>query len=296
MLFTYTRLASLKRTVDSLKACFLASDSELIVFSDGAKGDKDRESVLQVRQYLKSLNGFKNVKLVFSETNKGLANSIIHGVTEVLTTYEAAIVLEDDLIFSSNFLCFMNQGLSTYIDCERVVAISGYSIPVKLPRGYTYDSYFTQRTSSWGWATWKTRWEKVDWTLSDYGEFINNRERVARFNAIGSDLSQMLKKQKHGKIDSWAIRWCFHQFKHDLYTAFPIVSKVLNLGFGEEATHTKNAHGRFDTVLDISGKKTFNYEEEMQLHQIFIDQLRAKYSLYTRAFYKIKGVLSNEKK
>lgn len=286
----------MKRTVDSLKLCLHSSDSELIVFSDGPKGALDKDHVCQVRDYLKTINGFKSIKLIFSETNKGLANSIIEGVTEVLKSYEAAIILEDDLVFSTNFLCFMNQGLATYTDNEKVVAISGYTIPVKLPKGFFYDSYFTQRTSSWGWATWKTRWEKVDWSLSNYKQFSENKKKVAEFNAIGSDLAKMLSRQKQGKIDSWAIRWCFHQFQNDLYTAFPIISKVLNLGFNGEATHTRSGQGRFDTILDSSQKIRFEYEKEVQLHQKFVNQLRAKYSLYTRAYYKIKGMLSYGKK
>ncbi len=36
---------------------------------------------------------------------------------------------------------------------------------------------------------------------------------VEKFNLGGEDLSRMLKNQKAGKIDSWAIIWTYSHFK-----------------------------------------------------------------------------------
>jgi GT2 family glycosyltransferase len=69
------------------------------------------------------------VTITESELNKGLARSVIHGVSEVLTKYDRVIVLEDDLITSSNFLEFMNTSLNHYNNISEVISISGYSFP-----------------------------------------------------------------------------------------------------------------------------------------------------------------------
>ena len=62
----------------------------------------------------------------FSEVNKGLAKSIISGVSEILDKYGKAIVVEDDLYTSRSFLRFMNDMLNKYELDERVMQVSGY--------------------------------------------------------------------------------------------------------------------------------------------------------------------------
>jgi len=103
IIFAYKRVDTLKQTIDSLKKCIHADESEVIIFSDGASGQSDFQQVDEVRKYLKELNGFKSLKINYSDTHKQLANSIISGVTEVFNQYEQVIVLEDDLIASVNF-------------------------------------------------------------------------------------------------------------------------------------------------------------------------------------------------
>lgn len=92
------------------------------------------ESVEKVRDYVKSITGFKEVHYKFALQNKGLGNSVIKGVTEVINRYGKAIVLEDDLILAPNFLFFMNQGLDKYKEETSVFSICGYSNKVKVPK------------------------------------------------------------------------------------------------------------------------------------------------------------------
>ena len=73
------------------------------MFSDGPKSDTDKEKVLEVREYIKTISGFKRVNLVEREQHLGLANSIINGVTEIINKYGRIIVLEDDMVSSPYF-------------------------------------------------------------------------------------------------------------------------------------------------------------------------------------------------
>ena len=140
-LFTYNRLHETKQTVKALKENFLAMESDLFVFSDGPKNDAGRLKVEAVRQFLTSVNGFKSVKVFESEQNKGLANSIISGVSQIIQKYGKVIVLEDDLITSTNFLNFMNQALDYYASKEKIFSISGFGHKVGLPADYPYDVF-----------------------------------------------------------------------------------------------------------------------------------------------------------
>ncbi|GAL67519.1 glycosyltransferase [Jejuia pallidilutea] len=291
-LFTYKKLAPLKATVEALKSNNLAEKSELIVFSDGPKKESDTPQIEAVRAYIKTITGFKKITCIFSKNNKGLAKSILEGVTQILKQNETVIVLEDDLKTSINFLDFMNESLDFYKDNDKIISISGYTPPIKVPKQYVYDNYFTQRASSWGWATYRAQWEKVDWDVSDYSSFKNNTNAKRRFNRMGSDMSYMLSKQMKNTIDSWAIRWCYHQFKNNLYSVFPMTSKIENIGFTQGATHTKGNFEmlRFATPLDTTNTTKFKFLDKVELNKTFIKQFTIPYSLKTRIVYKLKGL------
>lgn len=298
IIFAYKRVDTLKQTIDSLKKCIHADESEVIIFSDGASGQSDFQQVDEVRKYLKELNGFKSLKINYSDTHKQLANSIISGVTEVFNQYEQVIVLEDDLIASVNFLEFMNEALDKYRQQKMVFSISGYSIPIKVPLNYPFDVYFTPRASSWGWATWKDRWNGIDWLVKDYSEFKKSRKQISEFNKGGSDLSNMLTRQMNGKLDSWAIRWCYHEFKMKTLTVYPVISKIQNIGFSTDATHS-NGYNRYKTPLDTSLKSDFKFIEDVKLHPGLFNQFRHFFSMrarilnYLKNIFYLAGILSN---
>ena len=170
-LFTYNRLDETRQTVEALKRNFLAPLSCLYIFSDGPKDETITQKVNEVRQYIKTIGGFKAIKIFESPVNRGLAKSIIDGVTQIIEKYGRVIVLEDDLITSPNFLDFMNYALEFYQNKERVLSISGYSFSINYPNDYKYDVAIGFRASSWGWATWKDRWNKIDWRVNDYSSF-----------------------------------------------------------------------------------------------------------------------------
>lgn len=285
VLFTYKRVDTLKKTVEALQGNYLASKSDLIVFSDGSKNETEIPSINEVRDYLNTVSGFKSVRVILSPLNKGLANSIIDGVTDVFEKFDKAIILEDDLVSSPNFLNYMNDALGFYQNDSRVFSITGFSVPIKTID--TFDIYFTKRSSSWGWATWKYQWLNIDWEVKDYETFKFNFRRRYQFNKMGSDLSGMLDKQMSGKLNSWAIRWCYHQFKYDLFSVHPIVSKISNIGFSEDASNTKKKNNRYSTLLDNRNDVNFCFTERVKIEKYLIKQYIKPFSFFTRVKYKL---------
>src|ERR1700754_948887 len=96
LLFTYKRLDQTRQTVEALQRNHLADESELYIFSDGPKSGADADKVERVREYLKTIDGFKKTTLKMADRNQGLAGSIIAGVTELINIHGKVIVLEDD--------------------------------------------------------------------------------------------------------------------------------------------------------------------------------------------------------
>lgn len=284
-LFVYKRIDCLRLSVESLASNPESRFSDLFIFSDGGKNSADMPAVEGVRKYCRSIEGFNSVKLVESPSNRGLASSIIAGVTSILKEHDSVIVLEDDLIFSGNFLTYMNQALTFYRDNPDVLSICGYSPPIDIKNGDLVDIYFTHRSSSWGWGVWRDRWQKVDWRIADYDRFRKNKKEIRKFNRMGSDMSWMLCKQMKGNIDSWAVRFCYHQFKYNLYSVHPMKSKVSNVGIMEGATHTMDY--RFVCQIDESNKSKFRFSTILSLDNRIIKQFIKPYSLTTRIKYKL---------
>lgn len=237
VLFTYDRPGHTRQTIEALAANVGARESDLFVYSDGPKAPDDTDSVHEVREYLRSVTGFKSVSVIERERNLGLANSVLAGVTEVLSRSKSAVVMEDDLLTTRNFLAFVNSALSTYERRPDIFSVTGYNYPLKIPAGYRQDAYLSYRSSSWGWGTWRDRWRQVDWAVSDYDEFLRDSRAQEVFRRGGDDLPQMLEMQMSAQLDSWSIRFDYAHYRHSAFCVHPVVSKVQNIGFDGSGVH-----------------------------------------------------------
>lgn len=248
-IFSYKRLDVLKSLVQSLLLNSLASQSNLIVYSDGPKTEDDRLLVEACREYIQNLKGFSSVRLISRDANLGLSKSIISGVTEVLRDYDKIIVLEDDLVVSPYFLKFMNDALVKYNCNENVISIHGYVYPVKniLP-----ETFFLRGADCWGWGTWGRAWTLFN---ADGEKLLNNlmqTNQLKEFNFNNSfNYSGMLKDQIGGKNDSWAILWYASAFLSNKLTLYPGKSLIFNSGNNGFGTH-KNDSTLFDVKLNLS--------------------------------------------
>lgn len=246
--FCYNRPEHLKRTINSLKNNSLASQSVLYIFSDAAKSPADLPQVEAVRYYINTISGFKRVVVENNKQNFGLAQSIIHGVSKVINEHGKIIVLEDDLVVSTDFLDYMNNALNFYELNRQIFSISGYSATEKLRHLHDKTSFFHYRINSWGWASWKDRWHEVDWEVSDFKSFIKSKNSRQQFNRSGTDSWSMLMRQQIGEINSWAIRFNYACFKADAVNLYPTKSKVQNQGTDGSGTHVRSTT-KFDTRL-----------------------------------------------
>jgi len=276
IIFTYRR--NIDKLIKSLLKNSLSKETKLFIFSDSYKNELDKVDVLSVRKSLKRIHGFNSITIFESSINKGLADSVIYGVSKIIKEYEEVIVLEDDLIVSKDFLEYMNGALNFYRDNEDIWSISGYTPAMKCLDYYEKDVFLSLRANSWGWATWKNRWDKIDWNIQEWNDFKNDNQAINSFNKGGNDLFKMLETQMLGKIDSWAIRWCYNQFKYTSYTVYPTKSKLINNGFDDKGTHNSSGMTRWHTTISHNSVKFENINLNMTLLKCFANQydLRVK--------------------
>jgi len=247
-LFVYNRPWHTQQTVEALLKNAEAAESDLIIFSDGPKDPKAQKSVAGVRRYLKSISGFRSVKIVGREKNLGLAQSIISGVTEVVNKHGRIIVLEDDLVTSPCFLRYMNDALERYEDEDKVMQISGYIFPVDLD--LDEDAIFLPLTTSWGWGTWKRAWNYFDASAKGYKALRKDRKLRRLFDLDGAyPYFKMLESQLRGKIDSWAIRWYLSVFVDEGLVLFPKKTLVENIGFDGSGRHCNSDNQMFSRQM-----------------------------------------------
>lgn len=286
VVFAFNRIEPLKRCISSLLKNDEAENTDLFVFVDGPRINRveDKVNIETVRQYVKEIRGFKSLSYRFSENNKGLGPSIIEGVSEVINRHGMAIVVEDDLVLTANFLSFMNAGLERYENEKEVFSVCGYTNKVRIPKDYTEDAYFCVRSSSWGWATWRDRWELVDWKLLEWDKHRLNKHKFCKWG--GSDCWKMLNDWHAGRNQSWAIRFCYSQFLNDAVSLFPVISKVANEGFDGEGTNCKS-WSRFKYELDNGYSKNFKFPSTLSLNLKICKDALSYHSLWRRIYSRI---------
>ena len=248
-LFVYNRPDHTRQTLEALARNRGAETTTLYVFSDGPKPNasaEERQRIAVTRQLVCSQPWVRNIILVESDANRGLADSIVAGVQRVLAEHGRVIVLEDDIVTSPGFLEFMNRGLELYADDEKVMHLSGYMYPLDLP---TRGTAFLRILSCWGWATWARAWRHYEADVEAHLKRFNSPDRIRKFNIEGhADFHRQLLDNRSGRIRSWAVRWYASWLAEGGLTLFPTQSLVRNIGHDGSGIHC-DADNRFDTEL-----------------------------------------------
>ncbi len=252
---TYSRINHLKQTIKSLQENTLAAESVLYIFSDAPKAG-DQEKVQTVRDFLKTIEGFKRVEIVERETNSRTYNNR-QGMRMLLDQYGKMIFLEEDVVTAPSFLEFMNQALEAYKHNHRIFSISGYCPPIKIPKDYQPDVYALRRFCAWGFGIWKDRYDLIKMTLSadEVNALLNSRKESSGFGVGGLDMLNMLRKEQDGQLDALDVKIFFRQYQLQMDTVYPVRSLTRNIGMDGTGEHTKKTTHK-DVNLDLD-KKTW---------------------------------------
>lgn len=235
-LFVYDRPEHTMQSLDALKKNNI---NKLYIFADGPKRNSSLEKINQVKDIIKSMD-WCETEIIENEKNKGLANSIVDGVNHVLQKHERIIVLEDDCVPSEDFVDFMNACFNKYEKNDQVMSVTGYAPPINVPVDYPYDIYFSYRSSSWGWGTWKRAWKHYNRNPEILQEIDSSRDLRTKVDRAGKDLYPMLKAQFKGKLDSWSIFWSLNIIKEDGLCINPVESRIINIGNDGTGVHCKS--------------------------------------------------------
>ena len=254
VVFVFNRPGHTRRTIESLAANDLASDSHLFVYSDGPRGPEEQARVAAVRDYVGKIDGFRQVTVKERPRNYGLADSISGGVTEIVQRYGRVIVLEDDMVLSPFFLRYMNDALAFYENNEQVMHIAGYMLPID-PTGLP-ETFFMRQSSCWGWATWARAWQFFSRGDDAFDSF--SEEDIQRFNLDGyNDYWVQAEANLEGRLKTWAVYWYACVFKQRGLCLHPRTSLVDNIGHDGSGSNC-GREGQYGTNLLQEKVATFS--------------------------------------
>jgi GT2 family glycosyltransferase len=290
--FHYKRPDHTLRALKSLSENEGADQSELFIFSDGAKNESEEPLVQEVRRIAKSRLWCGKIHIIERPYNLGLFENITAAITEICNLYSRVIVLEDDSLLSPYFLNYMNNALNKYEDCPEVMHISGYTWPVKtdLP-----ESFFLRIPNVWTWGTWQRAWQhyRVDptyWLQKIYDQGVAGEISYGGMRPYVQQLEQTLKSKTR---NSWAIYWLPAVFFNGL-ALYPKQSLVQNTGFDGTGVNYQSFTSIYDTVIYQANIVQFpniiqeNKEAKAAFIQYFHDTQPKKTPLLERGLYRFR--------
>ncbi len=237
---TLNRHIHFKKCVESLSSCIHAIDTDLYIALDYPLKETHYEGYNLIAQYIPAIKGFKTINIIQRDVNFGAEKNLQEAITVLFKKYDKIIITEDDNIFSNDFLTFVNKGLEVYQNRSDIFSITGYQYPISVPRSFKLDIYLWSGFSAWGVGIWKEKWAKVDWNYPNLKSFLENKQLFTKLNNIAEHYIPELRKileTGHITIDTII---CYHQFINGLYSAFPIISRVRNIGNDGSGIHCSN--------------------------------------------------------
>lgn len=294
ILFTYSRPEHTRRTVESLLKNQLASESDLIIYSDAARTIDKQNAVRDVRDYLSTVQGFRSVTIKYNEINYGLAKSIILGVTETIEKYGHVIVLEDDIETYPGFLMFMNEALHKYANESKVWHISGWNYPID-HEGLA-DIFFWRLMNCWGWATWSDRWKSFNKNPQRLVDTWK-KDKIYRFDLDGvAGMWGQVQANHLGTLNTWAVFWYATIFENNGLCVNPSLTLVTNIGHDGSGENCGN-EDIYSKYLSI--EKIIEYPIQIEESMLALARIKEFYKRHRTSFIerivrRVRRIINNK--
>lgn len=281
VLFVYNRPWHTRRTIEALLGNDLASASRLVIYSDAPKDDNAVQGVNEVREYIHTVTGFRDVTITERDTNWGLSKSVIEGVTGVIQEHGKIIVVEDDIVTSPYFLKFMNEALDFYQHQSGVWHVSGWNYPVE--SNHPEDTFLWRVMNCWGWATWADRWSLFE---KNAEKLVRewNKDDIKRFNLDGAtNFWWQVEANYSGQINTWAIFWYATIFRNNGLCLNPAQTFVDNIGHDGSGVHCGNRKPYIDSS---NQSDTFSFPTAISESEQYLKKI--KHHLHTPLLRRIR--------
>lgn len=236
---------------------------QLFVAADGPRLNvpAEYEKCNEVRQII--IDGVDwecDLKLLFRDKNIGCGAAVQGAIAWFFENVEEGIILEDDTLPDISFFAYCRQMLELYRNDGRIWSISGFNFGAE--NFFVDETYtFARMMNMWGWATWRRTHEKVDYNLSRWKAAVNKKlftSLIVQDNLFDTDINwfdywtNIFTQTSNSTMNTWDYQWIYSQLLNRQLTIYPSKNLVQNIGFAEDATHTKNADSAISKILRSS--------------------------------------------
>lgn len=235
-----------------------ARPSRLFVIADGPRSDRpgEAERCAAARAITEQIDWPCEVRRDYAEANLGCRDRIVTGINWVFDQVEEAIILEDDCVPRQSFFRFCDEMIHRYRDDERVMMVSGrYSQfqAKELANRFRYSYEFVYGGNCWGWATWRRAWQHFDITLDQWPRLRDTSWLEDMFpDKEVHTFRREIFAEAHSavqSIDAWDYQWTFSMWARHGLAVVPAVHLISNVGFGDDATHTRSGYNHRGRLL-----------------------------------------------
>lgn len=221
-----------------------AQPAKLYVAADGPRPGKNEEGLCeQTRSVISQVDWDCEVKTLFREQNVGCGLGPKTAIDWLFEHEEMGIVLEDDCLPSVSFFSYCAELLEKYRHDTRIMHISGTNFQYGYVRDPDYSYYFSYYSHEWGWASWRRAWQLYDFNIGSYPE-IKRKGYLDRYFSSYLEKKYRLSKTDRtlsgNNVNWWDYQWDYTKFINSGLSIIPNKNLVTNLGFGDDATHTKS--------------------------------------------------------
>jgi len=213
----------------------------LFVSIDGGRSIEENEKITQTKKIFENIDWNCEFKTLYLTENVGCKLGVSGGIDWFFDHIEYGIILEDDCVPSTDFLFLTEILLEKYKNQNDIFMIGGHNMLSHITKQEQNSYFFTPFPFIWGWATWKRAWIQRDLDITNFESFIqsNKMDSLKINNASKKYLINKFVNVRNGKIDSWAYGWFYTMLKNQAYSITFKTNLIVNIGFGEESTHTK---------------------------------------------------------
>jgi hypothetical protein len=247
----FNRPDTTKRVFEAIRQ---AKPPKLLVIADGHRADRpeEAEKCAATRSIIDGVDWECEVLTNYSDINLGCGRRVSTGINWVFEQVEEAIILEDDCLPHVTFFEFCEFMLDRYHDDKRIMMISGTNY-LRTWKSDIQSYHFSYYGGIWGWASWKRAWKYYDYEMSLWTD-SELKDRV--YDVIASEKEyknreKIFQQVYSGMIDTWDYQWSFARLLQSGLSIVPSVNLISNIGFGNDATHTKSNESAVSNIKSI---------------------------------------------
>ncbi|WP_322998799.1 hypothetical protein [Castellaniella sp.] len=241
LLLLFNRVDCAERLLSLLKS---VGPRKIYVSCDGPRlgNHNDVFAVNAIKEKVLTSNWKGGIEVLFREDNLGCRKAVSGAIDWFFENEESGIILEDDCVPDLTFFSFCKEMLEKYRHDERVMGIGGQNYFSN--KDFQYSYIFTKYNQTSGWATWKRAWKHYDRDMANWPS-LRNSDWLLSIGSGGKVFASYWKSifdkaYEDKDFSSWAYRWTFSCWAQRGLSILPTKNLVINVGIGDNATHTKN--------------------------------------------------------